>query len=115
MCASRTVFPKKHSFIYLCRNELSFTTYLPIIEQVVDVTKVQQSRLPLKGRLRTQYGSMAITTVGGQGLCRFPPSLSEKIKERGFSVEVEGPRNTNLRIKRALEDLGRILGTNMKM
>lgn len=90
--------------MYLCRNELSSTTYLPIIVPVVDVTKVQPSRLPLKGRLTTQYGSMAITTVGGQGLCRFP-SLSEKIKERGFSMAVEGPRNTSLRIKTAVGGL----------
>lgn len=43
-----------------------------------------------------------------------PPRLSERGREMSFSTQGDGPRNTSLSSKRAVEELGRILGTKRK-
>lgn len=69
--------------------------------------------------VRIQCGFLVISThVGIRGSLRPMGHLDCRVQvkeeKRGFSKEKAGPRNTSLRIKRAFEELGRILGTNRK-
>lgn len=81
--------------------------------------EVLQFRLPFESMVRIQCGFLVISThVGIRGSLRPMGHLDCRVQvkeeKRGFSKEKAGPRNTSLRIKRAFEELGRILGTNRK-
>ena len=69
--------------------------------------------------VRIQCGFLVISThVGIRGSLRPMGHLGRGVQGtaelRGRSEEEAGTRDTSLRVKRAFEELGRILGTNRK-